>query len=78
MISNGYNEQLSYYLSDIYAWTIDFFRLQKGDRFKILYQEKFVDDTKLGPIKLAKSIGKKCAESLLKKLKTLEWKKRNT
>ena len=45
MISNGYNEQLSYYLSDIYAWTIDFFRLQKGDRFKILYQEKFVDDT---------------------------------
>ena len=45
MISNGYNEQLTYYLSDIYAWTIDFFRLQKGDRFKILYQEKFVDDT---------------------------------
>tara|TARA_B100000900_G_scaffold407272_1_gene419679 strand:+ start:917 stop:2140 length:1224 start_codon:yes stop_codon:yes gene_type:complete len=45
MISNGYNEQLSYYLSDIYAWTIDFFRLQKGDRFKVLYQEKFVDDT---------------------------------
>jgi len=45
MINNGYNEQLSYYLSDIYAWTIDFFRLQKGDRFKILYQEKFVDDT---------------------------------
>ena len=45
MISNGYNEQLSYYLSDIYAWTIDFFRLQKGDRFKIIYQEKFVDDT---------------------------------
>ena len=45
MISNGYNEQLSYYLSDIYAWTIYFFRLQKGDRFKVLYQEKFVDDT---------------------------------
>ena len=45
MINNGYNEQLTYYLSDIYAWTIDFFRLQKGDRFKILYQEKFVDDT---------------------------------
>ena len=45
MISNGYNEQLSYYLSDIYAWTIDFFRLQRGDRFKVIYQEKFVDDT---------------------------------
>ena len=32
----------------------------------------FADDTKLGPIKSAKSLGKKCAESLLKKLKTLE------
>ena len=34
--------------------------------------KKFADDTKLGPIKSAKSIGKKCAENLLKKLKTLE------
>ena len=34
--------------------------------------EKFADDTQLGPIKSAKSLGKKCAESLLKKLKTLE------
>ena len=45
MIDNAYNEALTYYLSDIYAWTIDFFRLQKGDRFKIIYTEKFVDDT---------------------------------
>ena len=34
--------------------------------------KKFVDDKKLGPIKSAKFLGKKCAESLLKKLKTLE------
>ena len=27
-------------LSDIYAWTIDFFALQKGDRFRVLYQER--------------------------------------
>ena len=27
-------------LSDIYAWTIDFFALQKGDRFRVLYEEK--------------------------------------
>lgn len=45
MLDRGYNEALTYYLSDIYAWTIDFFRLQKGDRFKIIYTEKFVDDT---------------------------------
>lgn len=30
-------------LSDIYAWTVDFFGLQKGDRFRVLYQEKICD-----------------------------------
>ena len=30
-------------LSDIYAWTIDFFALQKGDRFRVLYEEKVCD-----------------------------------
>jgi len=32
-------------LATIYAWTIDFFRLQPGDRFKIIYTEKFINDT---------------------------------
>ncbi len=45
MLDSGLNDQLTYYLSDIYAWTIDFFRLQKGDRFKVIYTEKFVDDS---------------------------------
>ena len=31
--------------SDIYAWSIDFFRLEKGDRFKIVYTQKYVDDS---------------------------------
>ena len=30
-------------LSDIYAWTIDFFGLQKGDRFRVLYEQKVCD-----------------------------------
>ena len=30
-------------LSDIYAWTIDFFALQKGDRFRVLYDERLCD-----------------------------------
>ncbi len=41
----GVNESLAYYLSDVYAWNIDFFRLQKGDKFKIIYTEKFIDDS---------------------------------
>jgi len=36
---------LSNELSEIYAWTIDFFRLEKGDNFKIIYTGKYVDDS---------------------------------
>lgn len=32
-------------LSNIYAWTINFFKLQVGDRFKVVYTERFIDDT---------------------------------
>ena len=32
-------------LSEIYAWTIDFFRLEKGNKFKILYKERYINDT---------------------------------
>ncbi len=30
-------------LSDVYAWTVDFFGLQKGDRFRVVYDERSVD-----------------------------------
>ncbi|PIA78721.1 peptidase M23 [Gaetbulibacter sp. 4G1] len=30
---------------EIYAWTIDFRRLQKGDRFKVIYFDKYIDDS---------------------------------
>lgn len=40
--------ELGLALSDVYAWQIDFFRIQKNDRFKVLYREKFVDDQSLG------------------------------
>jgi murein DD-endopeptidase MepM/ murein hydrolase activator NlpD len=32
-------------VADVYAWTLDFYKLQKGDRFKIIYEEKYIDDT---------------------------------
>ncbi len=32
-------------LADIYAWTINFFKLQPGDRFRVVYTEKFINDT---------------------------------
>jgi murein DD-endopeptidase MepM/ murein hydrolase activator NlpD len=36
---------LTYSIADIYAWTLDFYKLQKGDSFKFTYEERFIDDT---------------------------------
>jgi murein DD-endopeptidase MepM/ murein hydrolase activator NlpD len=45
---NDLNPNLSAELSEIYAWTIDFFGLQKGDRFKVIYEEEFIGDESVG------------------------------
>lgn len=39
------NPNLTYKIADIYAWTLDFYKLQRGDRFKFIYEEKFIDDS---------------------------------
>ncbi len=43
MIAADAPAQLILTLSDIYAWTVDFFGLQKGDRFRVVYDEKTCD-----------------------------------
>jgi len=43
MIAADVSPLLIVNLSDIYAWTVDFFALQKGDRFRVLYEEKMCD-----------------------------------
>ena len=43
MTDAGVSPNLILSLSDIYAWTVDFFGLQKGDRFRVLYEEKICD-----------------------------------
>ncbi len=35
-------------LSEVYAWTIDFFGLQNGDAFKAFYYENYIDSTAFG------------------------------
>lgn len=45
---NGLDPMLSIRLSDIFAWTIDFFAIQKGDRFRVIYEEQFVDSIPIG------------------------------
>lgn len=43
--SAGLNYAITNELSGIYQWSIDFFRLQKGDKFKLVYNEIYVNDT---------------------------------
>jgi murein DD-endopeptidase MepM/ murein hydrolase activator NlpD len=35
-------------LSDIFAWSVDFYGLQKNDKFKLIYEEKYVNDSLIG------------------------------
>jgi murein DD-endopeptidase len=56
ILDQGVDYEVTNNLSVIYAWTIDFFSLQKGDKFKVVYKEKFINDTiyaGAGPIESA-------------------------
>lgn len=48
MYEQNLNPVIAGKLSEIFKWTIDFFALQKGDKFKIIYQEHFIDTTSIG------------------------------
>ena len=44
MLAAGSSPQLIVPLSEIYAWSVDFFGLQPGDRFRVLYEQRKCDD----------------------------------
>ncbi len=41
----GLSYLIAHEMSNIYQWSIDFFRLQKGDRFKLVYNERYINDS---------------------------------
>lgn len=43
-------------LSEIYAWSIDFFGIQKGDHFRVIYDEDFVKGESIGTGKIHAAI----------------------
>ncbi len=48
MIENDISPALTMEMSDIFAWSIDFFGLQKDDSFKVIYDEKYIDTLRVG------------------------------
>jgi murein DD-endopeptidase MepM/ murein hydrolase activator NlpD len=55
IVDSGDNPDLSLELSKIYAWTIDFHRIQKNDHFKAIYMEGFVEGESIGDFKILAS-----------------------
>ena len=51
MDNAGLSVLLTDKLSDIYQWKIDFFKIQKGDQFKLIYNERWINDTIYGGVK---------------------------
>ncbi len=48
LIEQELDYDLAIKLSELYAWVIDFYHLQKGDGFKVIFEEKFVKDKPIG------------------------------
>ena len=44
MITSNASPQVAVMLSHIFGWTIDFFGIQKGDEFRVIYEQEFVED----------------------------------
>lgn len=41
----GVDAALANKLTKVYAWSIDFFKLKKGDKFGVTFTERYIDDT---------------------------------
>lgn len=48
MLDGGLHPMLDAKLSEVFAWTVDFFGLQRGDSFKVIYEEMLIDGKSMG------------------------------
>ncbi len=52
MMEQGASPELVDQLVDVFAWQVDFFRIQRGDKFKVIYEEEQVDGEAVGISKI--------------------------
>lgn len=48
LIENGGDPALAAEMAEVYAWTIDFFGIQKGDYYKVVYEDLKVEGKSIG------------------------------
>ena len=53
--ATGGDQNITMELSDIYQWTVDFFGIQPGDAFKVVYENKYINDECIGMGKILAS-----------------------
>ena len=47
--TQGVSPDLAVQLAEIYGWAVNFYRINKGDWFKLVYERKYVDGNPIGP-----------------------------
>ena len=52
MVANNASPQLAVLLSHIFGWTIDFFGIQKGDEFRLVYEQEYVEERPVGGFRI--------------------------
>lgn len=56
LTANDAHPALALRLSEVFAWQIDFFRLYKGDSFRVLYEKRTVEGKRVAPGKIIAAV----------------------
>jgi murein DD-endopeptidase MepM/ murein hydrolase activator NlpD len=48
LINEGADPELAVRMSEVYAWSIDFYRIQRNDRFQVIFEERQIDGESVG------------------------------
>lgn len=54
--ANGASPDLAVQLAEIYGWAVNFYRINRNDWFKLVYERKYVDGSPIGPGRIQSAI----------------------
>jgi murein DD-endopeptidase MepM/ murein hydrolase activator NlpD len=49
LVEQGGQPRLALRLSEVFGWQVDFFRIRRGDRFRLVYEQRTIDGEVVGP-----------------------------
>jgi len=52
IVNTGYSPELAVELANIFEWSIDFYKIQNNDRFKVIFEQKYIEDEPAGISKI--------------------------